>query len=266
MAKSKAKGFFGGAAAGAAGGAALGSFVPGLGTLIGAGLGAGIGGIAGLADASTGSGTKYKPSSEVAKMQEAAQARARQEAENLKMVQEGLTEQLGMAKKGVGVAERVGRIAQQQAVEGSALARQQVRGGPRGAMGGASISAAARIAAETARARRDITAKTSDSVQRAQEKVAKAKEDIGVKKQELLAADAAKDRQIADSLADAEALFNSAVDDTIFIFDAGDRRTVAQKIRQQIVPGLSPEAIAAVEKYIEDEVLNPNNDVSWRIG
>ena len=40
MAKSKAKGFFGGAAAGAAGGAALGSFVPGLGTLIGAGLGA----------------------------------------------------------------------------------------------------------------------------------------------------------------------------------------------------------------------------------
>jgi hypothetical protein len=250
---------------GAATGAALGSFVPGVGTLVGAGLGA-LGGLGvGIADTLVGSGVKYTADPKVELLKQAAKSRAQQEAENRLLVQSGLNKELEAAEKAVQTTKRSGRVAVQQGIEEGAFARQKVRG-IRSGMTGATAAFAGSVAARSARARRDIRAATDRAIADAEAKLATAEQEVGVKKQEMLKAEAAAAKAQADALAEAKIIFQDAIDNTIFIFDADDRKAAAKEIRETVLPGADQATIDAVEAFIEDTVLSSSHDASWRIG
>lgn len=250
---------------GAATGAALGSFVPGVGTLLGAGIGA-LGGLGvGIADTLTGSGVKYSADPKVELLKQAAASRAQKEAENRELVMSGLSKELEASEKAIERTKRSGRVAIQQGLEAGALARQKVRG-IRSGMTGATAAQAGRVAAESARARRDIRAKTDEDLEKAEFKLALAEQNVGVKKQEMLKAEAAAAQAQADALAEAKQIFQDSIDNTIFIYDADDRKAAAKEIRETVLPGADEATIAAVEAYIEDTVLSSSHDASWRIG
>ena len=250
---------------GAATGAALGSFVPGVGTLLGAGIGA-LGGLGvGIADTLTGSGVKYKADPKVELLKQAAASRAQKEAENRELVMSGLSKELEASEKAIARTKRSGRVAIQQGLEAGAMARQKVRG-IRSGMTGATAAQAGRVAAESARARRDIRAKTDEDLEKAEFKLALAQQNVGVKKQEMLKAEAAAAQALSDALAEAKDIFLASIDNTIFIYDAEDRKNAAKEIRETVLPGADPATINAVEAYIQDTVLSSSHDASWRIG
>ena len=213
----------------------------------------------------TGSGVKYTADPKVELLKQAAKSRAQQEAENRLLVQSGLSKELEAAEKAVQRTKRSGRVAIQQGLEAGALARQKVRG-IRSGMTGATAAQAGRVAAESARARRDIRAQTDLALADAEAKLATAEQEVGVKKQEMLKAEAAAAKAQADALAEAKQIFQDAIDNTIFIFDADDRKKAAKEIRETVLPGADQATIDAVEAFIEDTVLSSSHDASCRIG
>jgi hypothetical protein len=201
----------------------------------------------------------------VLKLQQAAQARAKQEQENIAMVEKGIAEQLNVAGEAVKTAERLGVIGQQQATEQGALARQQVRGGPRGAASGYQATAAGEVAMKAAAAKRAAKAAADAALLKAKADQATAFEETGKKKQDLLKAQQAKELAKANALADAKQMFQDAINDVYVFFTHEDRLKVAKDIRDSLA-GADVETIAAVEEYIRNTVLNPNNDASGVIG
>lgn len=202
---------------------------------------------------------------EVEMLTQAAKARQVEEEKNKQLVMSGLQEQLKTAEQGVTTAEQLGSIGMAQAQEAAALARQQTMGGPRGIASGASAAAAGNIAAKAAAAQRDAAALARAEKQKAREAVAITKKAVGTEQQQLLQAEKAKEQAKADALQEAKDIFQEAIDATYMFFTAGDRKDAAKQIRETILPGADPATIAAVEKFIREVVLNPNNDASWRI-
>lgn len=199
------------------------------------------------------------------KLKTAAQKRQEQEEKNRAQMEKAFAQQLGVAGEAVETAERLGVLGQAMATEQGALARQQVRGGPRGATSGAGAASAAIVAAKTAAAQRDAAERARVAKLQAKEKQAQAQEDVALKRQQLLKTEAADEVATAQAVQDAKDLFQQAIDDTIIFFSMDDRRAVAEDIKAGLA-GASPATIAAVEKYINDVVLNPDHDASWRIG
>lgn len=180
-------------------------------------------------------------------------------------VVKGIEQQYQASLKRTAAEQRAGRVAQQQAIEGGALARTQLAQ-PRGFGSGAAYAGAGQIAAQTARARRDIEAETAQRVSAAEMEAGKQLEEKGVKLKELADAKAANEKAIGDAIRDAQAMYNSAVEGTLLFFTAADRQQVAKDIRNSYAGEQNPAIIAALEDYIRNTVLNPNDDASYRIG
>lgn len=198
-------------------------------------------------------------------LRKAAERKAEQER-NRALVMEGLQEQLTAAREGVGRVERAGRVGQQQAVEEGALARTRLAQ-PRGFGAGATFLGAGQIAAQTARARRDIEAKTGLELTAAELAEAEAKKRVATEREELAKARDAEAQAARDARAAAEEIFNTAVSNVFMFFTAADRRKVAKDIREQILAGETNEAvIRAVDDYIQQTVLNEEHDASGVIG
>jgi|TARA_R110001583_G_scaffold10693_4_gene48980 hypothetical protein len=196
-------------------------------------------------------------------LRQAAERRAERE-KNEALVREGLQDQLSAARAGVERVERAGRVGQQQAVEEGALARTRLAT-PRGFGSGAAALGAGQIAAQTARARRDIEAKTGLAMTEAEKAEATAKKAVATEREELAKARDAEAQAARDALAAAETLFNTAVNDVYVFFTMDDRKKAARKIRQQILAGETNEAvIRAVENYLKQTVLNPNHDAGGK--
>lgn len=180
-------------------------------------------------------------------------------------VVKGIEQQYEASLKRVAAEQRAGRVAQQQAIESGALARTQLAQ-PRGFGSGAAFAGAGQIAAQTARARRDIEVATAERVGAAEMEAAKQLEAKGVKLKELADARAANEKAVGDALADAQSMFNNAIKETILFFTSDDRRRVANEIRRTYAGEQNHAVIAALEDFIRNTVLNPNNDASGVIG
>jgi len=198
-------------------------------------------------------------------LQKAAERRAERER-NQALVREGLQDQLRAAREGVTRVERAGRVGQQQAVEEGALARTRLAT-PRGFGTGAAALGAGQIAAQTARARRDIEAKTGLAMTEAEKAEAMAKKAVATEREDLAKAEDAQAQLARDAVAAAETLFNTAVNNVYVFFTMEDRRAAARKIREQILAGETNEAvIRAVENFLKETVLNPNHDAAGKVG
>lgn len=202
----------------------------------------------------------------VLKQIEEAKKRQEQEAANIALVQKGIAGQLSTAREAVTAAERLGVIGRQQATEAGALARQQVRGGPRSAASGFQATAAGEVAMKAAAAKRRAEAEAQNALMKAKAAEAEMLETAGKKRQDLLSAQRAKEAAKAAAIADSKQMFQNAINDVFLFFTAADRKAVAQDIRDTVLATADAETIAAVEDYIKNTVLNPNNDASGVIG
>lgn len=212
-----------------------------------------------------GPGIQYNLPTGVQQQYEKAKQAAAQGDKLAEQVVKGIEQQYEVALKRTAAEQRAGRVAQQQAIESGALARTQLAQ-PRGFGSGAAFAGAGQIAAQTARARRDIEVATAERVSAAEMEAAKQLEAKGVKLKELADARAANEKAVGDALADAQAMFNKGVAEVTLFFTADDRRRVANEIRRTYAGEQNPAVIAALEDFIRNTVLNPNNDASGVIG
>lgn len=202
----------------------------------------------------------------VTKLTQAAMKRQEEEQKNKQLLEKTLQEQLEAGELGIEQAKKLGIVSQAMATQEGALARQQVRGGPRGATSGFGAASAARIAAGAAEQRRKAKVLADERLQQARKEQIETKKKVATERQQLLKTEAALEVATAQALEDAKGVFQQAVDDTLIFFTDADRNKAAQAIRDTVLPGASAATIAAVEKYIKNTVLNPEHDVSWRVG
>lgn len=254
---------------GAATGAAIGSVIPGVGTAIGAGVGAGAGALLGLGAGLTDyfmKGPAYSKPEEIQALQAKAAERRAEREKNRQLALAGIDEQLRAAEAAVGLTQQRGRVAEAQAAEEGAIARTRLAQ-PRGFGSGAAYAGSGQIAANIARAKRDIKAKTDAELLQAKAAAGEAKKRAATEREDIAKAEAAMGQAARAAVNEATRIFNDAIDDTFLIFDADDRKAAAKRIRDEVLAGETNELIIQqVEQYIADNVLNPEGDVSWRIG